>query len=99
MHFVASHQSVDVTRHRCAAGVAVVAEVAEAANDTDPPNPAEAVPGAASPFPPATEVIGTITLSLEPPRPDGPRHYRRSDVTRFGQFAVRPTLQRSGIGA
>lgn len=74
MRFVASHQDVDVTRRRCASGVAIVAEV-------------------------DAEVIGTITLSLEPSRPGGPVHYRRPEVTKFGQFAVRPALQARGIGS
>jgi predicted N-acetyltransferase YhbS/8-oxo-dGTP pyrophosphatase MutT (NUDIX family) len=74
MHFVASHQDVEVTRRRCRSGIPVVAEL-------------------------DGEVVGTITLSLEPARPDGPAHYRRPEVTKFGQFAVRPTLQGGGIGS
>lgn len=43
------------------------------------------------------ELVGTATLY--PPRPDSPvPWYRRPDVFHFGQFGVRPSLQRKGIG-
>lgn len=43
------------------------------------------------------ELVGTATLY--PPRPDSPvLWYRRPDVLHFGQFGVRPDLQRNGIG-
>lgn len=43
------------------------------------------------------ELVGTATLY--PPRPDSPvPWYRRQDVFHFGQFGVRPDLQRNGIG-
>ena len=42
-------------------------------------------------------MVGTITLY--PSRPDHPvEWYRRPDVCHFGQFGVRPNLQRQGIG-
>lgn len=43
------------------------------------------------------EIIGTVTLYR--PSSDSPcEWYRRPDVYHFGQFAVRPDLQRKGIG-
>lgn len=43
-------------------------------------------------------LVGTATLY--PPRPVSPvPWYRRPEVCYFGQFAVRPELQRRGIGA
>ena len=43
------------------------------------------------------EVVGTVTLY--PPQPDSPCElYRQSGVFSFGQFGVRPDLQRGGIG-
>lgn len=43
-------------------------------------------------------LVGTITLF--PPRPDSPvTWYRRPDVWYFGQFGVRPDLQKAGIGS
>lgn len=42
-------------------------------------------------------LVGTATLY--PPRPDSPvAWYRRPEVFYFGQFGVRPELQRQGIG-
>lgn len=42
-------------------------------------------------------LVGTATLY--PPRPDSPvPWYRRPEVFYFGQFGVRPELQRQGIG-
>jgi GNAT superfamily N-acetyltransferase len=42
-------------------------------------------------------IVGTVTLY--PPRPNSPCDlYRQSDVFSFGQFGVRPDLQRGGIG-
>ncbi len=42
-------------------------------------------------------VVGTVTLY--PPQPDSPCElYRQSGVYCFGQFGVRPDLQRGGIG-
>jgi GNAT superfamily N-acetyltransferase len=42
-------------------------------------------------------MVGTVTLFAS--RPDHPvEWYRRSDVCYFGQFGVRPDLQRQGIG-
>lgn len=42
-------------------------------------------------------LVGTATLY--PPRPDSPvPWYRRPEVSYFGQFGVRPELQRQGIG-
>lgn len=42
-------------------------------------------------------IIGTVTLYR--PDPDSPcEWYRQANVFRFGQFAVRPELQRNGIG-
>lgn len=45
-------------------------------------------------------VIGTVTF-YPPPRPEssGSEWYRRPDVSHFGQFAVEPSLQRSGVGS
>ncbi len=43
------------------------------------------------------QIVGTVTLY--PPQPDSPCElYRRAGVFCFGQFGVRPDLQRSGIG-
>ena len=43
-------------------------------------------------------LVGTATLV--PPRPESPvPWYRKPDVWHFGQFGVRPDLQRSGIGS
>jgi GNAT superfamily N-acetyltransferase len=43
-------------------------------------------------------IVGTVTLYG--PWPDSPcEWYRRADVYHFGQFAVRPDLQRAGIGS
>lgn len=43
------------------------------------------------------EVVGTATLY--PPSPESPcEWYRRAGVYRFGQFAIRPDLQHTGIG-
>lgn len=42
-------------------------------------------------------LVGTVTLY--PPRPDAPvPWYRRPEVFYFGQFGVRPDLQKHGIG-
>ena len=43
-------------------------------------------------------IVGTVTLkSIENTK--GSPWYDRADVAAFGQFAVRPDLQRKGIGA
>ncbi len=43
-------------------------------------------------------LVGTITLYL-PDGKGGTPWYDRSDVARFGQFAIEPKLQKQGIGA
>lgn len=43
------------------------------------------------------KVVGTITLYTDPYN-DSPDWYRRHDVGWFGQFAVEPSQQRTGIG-
>jgi GNAT superfamily N-acetyltransferase len=52
-------------------------------------------------FPLVAELDGRMvgTVTLYPSRPDHPvEWYRRPEVCHFGQFGVRPELQRQGIG-
>jgi GNAT superfamily N-acetyltransferase len=44
------------------------------------------------------DIVGIVTLK-GPGRDDGAAFYRRADVAMFGQFAVRPSRQRCGIGS
>jgi len=73
MHYVASHQSADVTVQRMAKGDTVVAVITD-------------------------HVIGTVTLARASETSGSP-FYDRIDVAHFGQFAVDPEHQRSGIGS
>ncbi len=73
MRFLASHQSVEVSRHRIERGTCLVA----VHNGT---------------------IVGTVVYS-PPGSLDGSPFLARPDVAEFGQFAVEPSLQRTGIGA
>ena len=46
----------------------------------------------------AGQIVGTITLTSAE-QSKGPAFYNRPDVAAFGQFAVRPSHQRCGIGS
>ena len=73
MRFLASHQSVEVTRHRIERGTCLVAVR-------------------------SGTIVGTIVYS-PPGSLGGSPFLARPDVAEFGQFAVEPSLQRTGIGA
>lgn len=73
MHYVASHQSSDVTRRRMAKGETIVATV-------------------------NGSVVGTVTLARASSTCGSP-FYDRPDVASFGQFAVDPPLQGTGVGS
>jgi GNAT superfamily N-acetyltransferase len=73
LHYVASHQSPEVTRRRMAKGDTVVAVA-------------------------ALRIIGVITLAAASAT-DGSPFYDRRDVAHFGQFAVEPAYQRTGVGS
>ena len=45
------------------------------------------------------DVVGTVTWYAPGTLGDGCAWYRRPEVAAFGQFAVRPTAQRKGIGS
>jgi GNAT superfamily N-acetyltransferase len=73
MKFLASHQSVDVTRHRVHRGSCMVGE---------------------------QQGVIVATIVYRPPGVcSGSPFMDRPDVGEFGQFAVEPSLQRSGIGS
>ncbi|MCA9278953.1 MAG: GNAT family N-acetyltransferase [Phycisphaeraceae bacterium] len=74
LQYLASHQSVDVTRRRCFAPNAhcFVAELKHI-------------------------VVGTITLYTLTEQSHC-KYYTKPGIARFGQFAVEPSLQRTGVG-
>lgn len=46
------------------------------------------------------KIIGTVTFYPNPrTSANDPEWYRRPDISYFGQFAVEPSLQRSGLGS
>jgi len=73
MRYLASHQNVETTRRRLAAGVTFVAVDGE-------------------------QIVGTVTLK-DAEATSGSPFYDRPGVADFGQFAVRPSYQRCGIGS
>ncbi len=83
--YMATHQGPEITRERCESGQCLIVRA-------PPPGPllvSENQEG---------ELIGTITF-YDASRTRGCEWYDRPEVSSFGQFAVEPTLQRSGIGA
>jgi predicted N-acetyltransferase YhbS len=72
IHFVASHQSADVTRERLVQGTAYIAVL-------------------------DGQIVGTITLTFPIDVPHAEYHTDKP-LASFGQFAVEPGLQGSGIG-
>lgn len=72
LHYLASHQTPDVTRQRMSKGDTIVAVL-------------------------DSEIIGVITLATAQ-NTGGSPFYDRPGVARFGQFAVTPEWQGSGIG-
>lgn len=80
--FMATHQHPEITRERCESGQCLVVRRLAA------PSIPEKEEG---------ELIGTVTF-YDAGRTRGCGWYDRSEVSSFGQFAVEPTLQRSGIG-
>lgn len=79
---LAGRQSVEITRQRCYRGKTFVAL-----------EPAPGVPSAHF----ARRLLGTI-LFQEREDAAFPPIFLREDVTHFSQFAVEPTLQKSGVG-
>ena len=71
-HFIATHQSADVTRERLESGKAFVAEL-------------------------EGRFVGTITLEFPVDVPHG-EYVTSHPLALFGQFAVDPNIQRSGLG-
>src|SRR5947209_1194797 len=83
-HFFASHQSTEITASRCAAGETFVAE-----------SFGRLVGCVTLRAPGATSTALRAFAKTE----DGvPRCYLRDDVAVFGQFAVAPELQKTGLG-
>jgi predicted N-acetyltransferase YhbS len=72
IHFVASHQSREVTRERLGNGSSFIAEL-------------------------EGKIVGTITLTFPIDVPHAEYHTDKL-LASFGQFAVEPGLQGSGIG-